>query len=87
MRELSSLGLAGNDAVLDLDHAAESRGERVFGFLLALAIRLWCLPFLMLAWMLTWTAIVVLRGTQLVAGMLPGGSKRAGGESEANPDR
>ncbi len=78
MRELSGLGLAANHAVLELPAPArpETRGERLAGAVLYGIFRVWCLPFLVLAWILTWAAIAVLRGTELLTAAVPKPAKR-----------
>jgi hypothetical protein len=53
---------------LDLEDGPD-RGERIESALataLALAVRLWCLPFLLLAWVLLWGLILPLRAVALV---------------------
>lgn len=69
MGELGTLSLAGNDAVLDLeaelagvDLGPDSPTEVLIAGALSLAVRLWCLPFLAVGWVLAHAAILVLRG-------------------------
>ena len=52
-------------ALADDDPA--SRTEIVLAALVSLLVRLWCLPFLLVALVVTWTAILVLRGLRFVA--------------------
>jgi hypothetical protein len=72
--------IAGDEAVLGL--SALSPGERIAAAFLSLAVRLWCLPVLLLVWLLTWTAILLVRLACLIKGAgrsrgegLPAGSK------------
>lgn len=51
----------------DLD--ACSPGERLAASAALLAVRLWCLPFLVLIWALGWTAIGAIRGAGVVANL------------------
>lgn len=67
------------DEAREHDPLLESRTERVLGFALMLAVRLWCLPFLLLAWVLTWTAIVVIRTTNALAALLHHPARWLGG--------
>jgi hypothetical protein len=70
MGELCTLSLADNDAVLDLeaelgpdvDLGPDSAAEVLIARALRLLVRLWCLPFLAVGWVVVWGAIFVLRG-------------------------
>lgn len=62
MRETIGSELAGNHAGYEFGHAFDARSEALAKVLIW-TIRLWCLPFLLLAWALTWTAIMLIRGT------------------------
>jgi hypothetical protein len=74
----ASCGLvAGDGAVLGLSPA-----ERLAAAFLSLAVRLWCLPVLLLVWLLTWTAILLIR----LACWLKGGNRARCGELLAGSD-
>jgi hypothetical protein len=68
MRELSNVVLASDDAALNFPDMADTPAERAIAAVLNFVVRLWCLPFLVLAWMLTWTAIAVIRSLSFLSG-------------------
>jgi hypothetical protein len=79
MRPGDSRVIGGDEAGVDIDFdidfdeapASATWGERVLTALLGGAVRLWCLPFLLVVWALTWTSIGLIRGAAALAGAGP----------------
>lgn len=64
MHQASCGLIATDEALLGLNDLP--RAERIAAFLLSLAVRLWCLPFLLLVWLTAWSAILLIRLASLI---------------------
>jgi hypothetical protein len=83
MHQASRGHVAGDEGVFDRYDLPLA--ERIVAGFLSLAVRLWCLPALLLVWVLTWTAILLVRLVCLVKGVdgARGGKLLAGSGSPA----
>lgn len=57
------------DEISNFDADSDSPAERVVATLLAWAVRLWCLPFLLAAWIVTWSLVLSIRGIGALANL------------------